>query len=254
MKESTVDGTLKGTVSPELFMAVTNREIVAGRMTADDPIRQVAVKAAASPHASHAELLERAEAKKGSDMSIESLVKELQSTESFDVVEVREKILKEFDAATTSDQRAAVLAIFKATMDAVERNLTSRGGQEELLAKIKEARAKDYKIFIYQECTVGLDTPVVGGDISVDMLMAVTNREIAAGRMTEDHSARKLAVESAAAPHLSHAELVAKHAKLKAEAGQSQVAPAPKTAPSSATVSYAFGAALGKKLKGLFRK
>jgi hypothetical protein len=68
-----------------------------------------------------------------------------------------------------------------------------------------------------QECTVGLDTPVVGGDVSIEMLMTVTDREIAAGRMTEDFSLRKIAVDGAAAPHLSHAELVAKHAQLKAE-------------------------------------
>ena len=46
------------------------------------------------------------------------------------------------------------------------------------------------------------------------MLMAATNREIAAGRMTEDHALRKMAVEGAAAPHPSHSELVAKHAQL----------------------------------------
>jgi hypothetical protein len=82
------------------------------------------------------------------------------------------------------------------------------------------------------------------------MLMAVTNREIAAGRMTEDHSLRKIAVEGAAAPNFSHAELVAMHAKKKAEAEKSQIAPIPQ--PSNARL--AFGATLGKKLKGLFRK
>jgi hypothetical protein len=186
-------------------------------------------------------------------MSIESLVNERQSAESFDVVEVRAKTQKEFDAATTSDQRAKVLAIFKATMDLIERNLTSRGDQEALLADFRKARAEDYKIFIYQECTVGLDSPG-GGDISVEMLLAVTNREIAAGRMTEDHSARKIAVEGAAASHLSHAELLAKHAKLKDEAEKSTAAPAAQTPPGKATLAYAFGATLGKKLKDLFRK
>jgi hypothetical protein len=186
-------------------------------------------------------------------MSIENLANELQSAESFDVVEVRAKIQKEFDAATTSDQRAKVLAIFKATMDLIERNLTSRGDQEALLADFRKARAQDYNTFIYQECTVGLDSPG-GGDISVEMLMAVTNREIAAGRMTEDHSARKIAVESAAAAHLSHAELRAKHARLKDEAQKSKDEPAPQTSPGKATLAYAFGATLGKKLRGFFRK
>ena len=165
-------------------------------------------------------------------MSIESLVSELTTAKSFDIVDVRAKIQKEFDAATTGEQRGRILAIFKATMDQLERSLAARLDQAQLLEDLRKARAQDYKIFIVQECTVGLDTPVVGGDISIEMLMSVTNREIAAGRMTEDHSMRQLAVEGAAAPHFSHAELIAKHAKLKDKA-------APKT--------------LGQKLKTLFR-
>ncbi|MBU6421853.1 MAG: hypothetical protein KGQ62_07195 [Gammaproteobacteria bacterium] len=150
-------------------------------------------------------------------MSIESLIGELGTAKNIDIVDVRQKIQREFDAAETSEQRGKVLAIFKATMDLVERNLAARGDQSELLEKLKAARAQDYKIFIVRECTVGLDSPG-GGDVSMEMLMVVTNREIAAGRMTEGHSLRKLAVEGCAAPHLTHAELVEKHAKLKAEA------------------------------------
>jgi KaiC/GvpD/RAD55 family RecA-like ATPase len=59
--------------------SMTNREIAAGGMALDDPIPQVAVTAAASPHLSHAELLARAAAKERSDVSIESLVNELKS-------------------------------------------------------------------------------------------------------------------------------------------------------------------------------
>lgn len=147
-------------------------------------------------------------------MSIESLVSELASAKSFDIVDVRAKIGREFDAASTSEERGKVLAIFTATMDQAERHLIKLGDQAELLANLRNARAQDYKIFILQECTVGLDSPG-GGDVSIEMLMAVTNREIAAGRMTEDHSMRKIAVEGAAAPHLSHADLVAKHANVK---------------------------------------
>jgi hypothetical protein len=248
VKESTVDGT----VSPEMLMAVTNREISAGRMTVDDPIRKYAVTTAASPHPSHAELLERAEVKMRSDMSIESLVNDLRSAKAFDIVAARAKIQKEFDAATTSDQFAKVLAIFKAVMDEGERQLVRQGNQEEFLAKLKDARALDYKIFIVQECTVGLDSPG-GGDVSVEMLVAVTNREIVDGRMTEDHSLRKIAVEGAAAPHLSHSELLAKHAKLKEEVEKSKAEPTTQTPPGNARLASAFGATLGKKLKGLFR-
>ncbi|HEY3654004.1 MAG TPA: hypothetical protein VGL34_03360 [Steroidobacteraceae bacterium] len=241
VKESTVDGTTNSTVSPEAFMAVTNREIAAGRMTPDDPIRQIAIKAAAAPHLSHAELLAQQEMKERSDISIQSLKNEITGAKSFHIADIRAKILREFDAAYTSDQRGTVLAIFKVVNDEAEGRLAGLGGdQAELLADFQKAREQDYKICIVKECTVGLDTPVVGGDISVDMLMAVTNREVAAGRMTEDHSMRKIAVDGAAAPHLSHAELITKHAKLKEDSAKPKVAPVPQT--------------FGQKLKGLFRR
>jgi hypothetical protein len=250
--ESADDGTLSGLLSPEMLMAVTNREIAAGRLSPNDPIRLIAVQQAAAPHVSHAEMVARVEARKASDMSVQSLIDELKATGSVDIAKFRERIEQEFKAAVTSDQRSKVLAVRHATLDQVERHVAARGDQQaEVLKNFREARAYEYKSLIYQECIVGLDTPVVGGDVSVDMLMAVTNREIAAGRMTEEHSIRKNAVEFAAVPHLSHAELVSKHAKLKEQAA---AASAPKVTPSSAAVAYGVGATLGKKLKGLFRK
>ena len=258
VKESTVNGTLKGTVVPHVLMAVTNREIAAGRITPADSIRQVAVNLAASiPQPSHVELLEQAEAKKRADVLIDRLLHELKTPGGLDLPKVRESIGKAFDASATSEQRGKVLSIFKATMDDVERHLAGRGDQVEALKNFREARAQEYKLFIAQECIVGLDTPVVGGDFSVDMLMAVTNREIAAGRMTEDHSTRQMAVKCAAAPHLSHAELIAKHAKLKDQAARSKREAAtstPDEAPGSAKSAYAFGVTLGRTLKGFFRK
>jgi hypothetical protein len=252
-RESADDGTLSGQLSPEMLMAVTNREIQAGRLSPDDPIRQIAVSQAAAPHLSHAEMVAKAKARKASDMSIQSLIDELTAARSVDIVKFRERIEQEFKAAVTSDQRSKVLAIRHATLDQVEQHVAARPNQAEVLKNFREARAHEYKSFIYQECIVGLDTPVVGGDVSVDMLMAVTNREIAAGRMTEDHTIRQAAVKYAAEPHMSHAELVEKHARLKAEAAQTPDR-APKPAPGSSGTAYAFGSVLGKKLKGFFGK
>jgi hypothetical protein len=192
------------------------------------------------------------DAKKRSDISIERLLSEMKSAKSLSgsaAMDLRDKIVEEFGAAVTDGQRSVLLAMLTAVLDQVERHLASQGDKAKALADFRAARAYEYKSLIYQECTVGLDTPVVGGDISLDMLMAVTNREIAAGRMTEDHSARKLAAEGVAAPHPSHAELLAKHAKLQAEAASAARSP-----PSKASVSYAFGAVLGKKFKGLFHR
>jgi hypothetical protein len=185
------------------------------------------------------------------NVSIAGLVKETEAASSHDLERIRKRIEEEFLAAKTSDERTEVLAIFTAMTDRVERGLAA-GGHDELLANFRTANAYEYKSLIVQECAVGLDTPVGGGDISGDMLMAVTNREIAAGRMTENHSLRKIAVEGAAVPHLSHAELIA-NADLKEEAGaEGEAALAPK--PDSGTVAYAVGKTLGKKLKGLFGK
>jgi len=98
-------------------------------------------------------------------------------------------------------------------MDLTERNLIAQN-EGELLENFRKAREQDYKVCIVQECTVGLKSPG-GGDVSVERLMAVTNREIAAGRMSEQHSLRQIAVEGAAAPHLSDAQLVEKHRRLQ---------------------------------------
>lgn len=185
-------------------------------------------------------------------MSIESLVQEIEAASSHDLEKIRLRVEQEFFAAKTSDERGQVLGVFKNMMDRLERHL-ARGGYEKELAALREANAYEYKSLLVQESLVGGDNPA-RGDISTEMLMAVTDREIAAGRMTANHAVRKIALQCASATHSSHTELLAKHAKLKAEAGQSDAASAPKGAPSSATVSYAFGATIGKRLKGLFRK
>jgi len=146
---------------------------------------------------------------------------------------VRDKIHEEFDAAKSSEERGALLALFIATFNITEKNLAKNAPEK--LAEFQKARAQDYNLFLVKECTVGLDSPG-GGDVSVEAMKIATDREVAAGRMTEDHELRKLAVQGCAAPHLTHAQLIEKHAKLQAAAA----VPAPKT--------------LGQKLKGLFGK
>jgi hypothetical protein len=179
-------------------------------------------------------------------LSIESLVKEIEAATSHDLEKIRLRVEEEFFAAKTSDERSQVLGVFRATTDRLERHL-ARGGYEKELAGLREANAYEYKSLLYQECLIGGDSPG-GSDVSVEMLKAVTDREIAAGRMTEDHSVRKTAKTASAAPYLTHAELLAKHARLQAGA-----TPTPKAPPGNAR-AYAFGAVLGRKLKGLFRR
>jgi hypothetical protein len=163
-------------------------------------------------------------------VSIEELLDIQPAHAIIDPAGTRKQILAEFDAAAsdptrTSEQRGSILAFFKATFDIVEANVAKE--KPDLLEEFQKARALDYRICIVRECTVGLDTPVVGGDVSVEMLKAVTDREIADGRMDEGHTLRKLALDGCAAPHLSHQELVAKHAGLKAQAQLTATAPPP---------------------------
>lgn len=106
-------------------------------------------------------------------------------------------IQAEFKNSKSADHRGALLAIFKSTMDFLESTI-----KPDNLEKFKETRSQDYKLYIVQEA-------LVGESICIDTLYEVTSREIAAGRMTEDHSLRKIAVEGKVVPHPTRAQLVA---------------------------------------------
>ena len=106
-------------------------------------------------------------------------------------------IQAEFKNSKSAEHRGALLEIFKTTMNILESTI-----KPEDLEKFKETRNQDYKLYIVQEA-------LVGESICIDTLYEVTNREIAAGRMTDDHSLRKIAVDGKAAPHPTRAQLVA---------------------------------------------
>jgi hypothetical protein len=111
--------------------------------------------------------------------------------------EIIKEVDNEFGRVTTEESRAALLATFKATMDFAETMVAP-----ENLQTFQEARQKHYKSFIVQEA-------LVGGNICVETLYAVTQREIDAGRMTADDGLCKAAETGMAEPHPSRAELIA---------------------------------------------
>lgn len=111
--------------------------------------------------------------------------------------EIIEEVNNEFGRVTTEENRAALLATFKATMDFAETTVAPDN-----LQTFQEARQRHYKSFIVQEA-------LVGSNVCVETLYAITKREIDAGRMAADDSLRKTAEMGVAAPHLSRAELVA---------------------------------------------
>lgn len=114
--------------------------------------------------------------------------------------EILKEIESEFPRAITSDHRAALLATFKAVMDILETTVAPEG-----LKEFQDARLTQYKTYIVQEA-------LVGEDVCVETLHAVTEREIAAGRMAPDDGLRKTAEMGMFAPHLTRAELIAKAA------------------------------------------
>ena len=81
-------------------------------------------------------------------------------------------------------------------MDVVESQLAP-----EQLSIFQETRRKHYSSFIVEEA-------LVGENICVETLYAITSREVEAGRMAPDHNVRKAAEMGVAEPHMSRAELV----------------------------------------------
>jgi hypothetical protein len=107
-----------------------------------------------------------------------------------------EKVNNEEDFFRTENKRIGLLGTFNAVMDVAEATI-----HPDDLEIFKDARDKQYKTFIYQESTVR-------GDICVETLDLVTQREIKAGRMPLNHSCRKLAEQAMAEPYLSRNDLL----------------------------------------------
>lgn len=112
---------------------------------------------------------------------------------------IREEIHNEHERATTTNQRVTLLGIYQTVMDTVER---SGGIAREDLGDFKDARLKDYRLLIVREA-------LVGENVCAETLNAITEREVAAGRMAPYDTLRRTATLGMAAPHLSRAELIA---------------------------------------------
>ena len=131
-------------------------------------------------------------------MSVSKLIQELEDTplhEPFDWIAFRARLNEEFVAATTSEERSDLLAARTVAMEFVVRQLELHGEQ---LEKFTDACELEYKRLIVQET-------LVGGVVSYEEMLHVTDREIAAGRMSEDYALRAIAIEECPEAGLVHA-------------------------------------------------
>jgi hypothetical protein len=122
-------------------------------------------------------------------MSVFKLVQELEDVppdEPFDWIAFSTRVNEEFGAATTSEERSELLAARAVAMEFVVRQLQLHG---EHLEKFTDACELEYKRLIVQET-------LINGAVSYEEMLHVTDREIAAGRMSEDYALRALAIEA----------------------------------------------------------
>jgi hypothetical protein len=121
-------------------------------------------------------------------MSVAKLIQDLEEMpldEPFDWIAFSARLNEEFTAATTSGERSDLLAARAAAMEFVVRQLELHGDQ---LEKFTDACELEYKRLIVQET-------LVNGAVSREAMRRVTDREIAAGRMSEDYALRAIALE-----------------------------------------------------------
>src|ERR1700678_3992693 len=121
-------------------------------------------------------------------MPVSTLIQELENMplhEPFDWIAFSARLNEEFNAATTSEERSDLLAARAAAMEFVVRQLELHG---EHLEKFTDACELEYKRLIVQET-------LVDGVVSYEEMLHVTDREIAAGRMSEDYALRAIAIE-----------------------------------------------------------
>jgi hypothetical protein len=121
-------------------------------------------------------------------MSVASLTQELENLppdEPFDWIAFSARVDEEFSAATTSEERDELLAARAIAIELVVGQLQLHG---EHLEKFTDACELEYKRFIVQET-------LVDGVVSYKKMLHVTEREIAAGRMSQDYALRTIAIE-----------------------------------------------------------
>jgi len=91
---------------------------------------------------------------------------------------------KEYRQCATKSEKEQLLNLHKATLDIMERSFIDDSDMH----TFKNAREQHYNTMLVWEATVD-------GDVDANILYSITQREIDAGRMTEENSIRKIVIE-----------------------------------------------------------
>jgi hypothetical protein len=100
-----------------------------------------------------------------------------------DVADAERRIQAEFDACKDMKERGFIIAVFTTLMYHQVAQCKNPADAE----IIRDVSKKQYRLMLIQES-------VVGSHVDPRLIRLVTDREVAAGRMTEDDEVRKLAV------------------------------------------------------------
>jgi hypothetical protein len=119
------------------------------------------------------------------------------SGESLDFRTIRDDIHAISERTTDIKERLILLRLYHTFMDLVER---SGNIDPEKIDDFHRVRAQDYRLLLMKEI-------LVGENVSVELLNAVTQREVQAGRMQEDDELRQLALKAIAEPYSTVQEL-----------------------------------------------
>lgn len=122
-------------------------------------------------------------------MSAQSLLEEIRqegAAGTFDWQRTRERIHAEHERTTDFAERGNLVRLHAVLFDQVERGLPP-----EQLDGFRQARWQDYNLLLVREATVD-------GNVVPQKLDAVTQREVSAGRMADDHELRLLAAQGMA--------------------------------------------------------
>jgi|GEM_PF-1475464 len=110
-------------------------------------------------------------------------------------MEILDEISNEFKRDTTTNYRVALLQLLK-TIDNIAETTIPPNKKE----AFRDSRHKCYKTFLVQES-------LVGENICIETLLAVTQREIAAGRLSPNDNLCNIVKIGMNEPHLSRDEL-----------------------------------------------